>query len=213
MRLLRIAVACLLATVGLTIALGQGTPAHAAGRTPCDITKDGGAFKRGAFTSTPNVIAQIRVYSFAPGYRRTVTREVSTTNRYQAGAKIGGSLNTTVGNRFISQAEVSLHADFEASGEWSTDPKTTVTDVVVNTSRQNASFVFYRGSAKRVTAPVYVSVCRDDDGGSTRFGHIYWAKVGTFKTFTAPSAGALRCGAGTTNIDSVGRRALAIGCA
>lgn len=214
MRILRLAAAGLLTATTFAVALPQTTPAaDAAGRTPCNITKDGGAYKRGAFTVTPNVIAQIRVYSFAPGYKRTITKAVSNTNKYQAGAKIGGSINTKLGNKFIGQAEVSLHADFEASGEWSTERSTTVTDVVVNTSRHNASFVFYRGSSKKFVAPVYVSVCRNDDGGDTRFGHIYWSKVGTVQSFTTPSAGALRCGAGTANVDSVGRRALAIGCA
>lgn len=197
------------------LAVGAPLPVEAAtatSRPSCDVFNDGGRYKHGAWQTAGNVLAQISTYSFAPGYEQTVTKEVTKANKYMAGARLGGSIDTQIGNRWIAQAEVHLSAELSASGEWSTTSKTTVTDYIVNNSDHNATFVFYRGSALKVWAPAFVSVCKNDDGGDSRVGHLYWERVGAVQSFSIPSAGALRCGAGTDNVNSVGRRALRVGC-
>lgn len=214
MRTLRTFVLGALVASSLTVASAPVmTSASATTRPVCDLQRDGGEYRRGAFTVTSAVLAQIKTTTFPPHYKRETTVTVRDVDEYRAGAKIGGSLHTTLGNKWINQAEVELHADFEASGMWSTENVTTVTDTIVNNSSQNATFVFFRGSAKKVTAPIRVSSCQNDDGGDPMRGHLYWPRVGTFRTFTVPSDGAVRCGAGTENINSVARKALKVGCA
>lgn len=198
-------------------------PATASDRASCSVVSYIGHYSHGAFTSTRNVIAQIATDSYAPGYNHTVQHTVSKRWVIRAGIKgdIGLSTQSTaqLGNKWIEQAQATVNTQFHlnlqmsASGEYSSDNKTTVTDVVVNNSGHNATFVFYRGVADKVTAPVRLQVCRNDDGGSAQLGHVYLERVGQLATFSIPSSGAIRCGAGTANLNGVAKAALAMGCA
>lgn len=52
---------------------------------------------------------------------------MTTYDQYQAGATVGGSLNATLGSKWLSQAKVEISASLTANGTWSTENVSTVT--------------------------------------------------------------------------------------
>lgn len=193
----------------------SATPAQAATLqiTPaarCTVTSYIPKYKPGTWTVTYNVLAQLKDYSLPPSGKVTMTKTVTTLSKYRAGATISGSIDAKVGIPFLDQAEVKFGGNLSGSGAWSTENKTTVSATIANTSKHNATFVFFRGSSKKIVTPVLRSSC---DGGGSTVGTVVWRRVGTYRTFTVPTEGAARCGAGTANVDSVTKKALAVGCA
>ena len=210
LRGLRVALLTSLVSFGL-VAVSPAAPSSAA-RPTCHQLHFIPKYDSGRVTVAPS-IAQLNTKGFPPAYKRVTTLTVQKNDAYKAGAKIGGSYNTKVGNKLIGQAEVELNMELSASGEWSTGSTDTVTEEISNPTKHNATFVFFRGSTK-VTGDVMQSYCKDDvSGGNKYWGHVYWKKVGKWASFDRRDDGAYRCGAGTKNVNKIGKLALKLGCA
>lgn len=199
---------------GLAAPVTTAAPAQAATSYACDMRTYQSKFKHGAFKITGPRLSQFNTHSYAPGYSREVTLSVKNLDEYTSGFQASTTISASTGNKWIAEASVEASATFERSGSSSTEKSKTVTDTVVNNTRYNATFVFYRGSYRTFTAATYYSRCVQDGGFSDpNKGHTQWVRArATLRSFSEPSDGVLMCGAGTRNVNAVGRLALKTAC-
>lgn len=157
-------------------------------------------------------LTHLRVHSIPPSGTHEVTktsnwqRSLAASVRWSSGATV----STSVASKIIGKASAKTNLALRASGQVTTSSSVSVTDWVSNPTGANASFPFYRGwKVGRGSWRYYF--CEQAGGfGSTPWHVMY--KQGTWRSFASLSDGAVRCGAGTTNVDAVGRLAYAQGC-
>ena len=100
-----------------------------------------------------------------------------------------------------------------ANGKRTTSKSIKVTEYISNPTKRNQQFVFYKGYTK-ASGRFVKYVCRIYYLPGQNYGPAFVPTTsGTWRSFAVPGEGAIRCGAGTTNLGALARAALRIGCA
>lgn len=160
------------------------------------------------------IVLHLRTKAIPPSGSHKVTVKASTRTTVTASVKYGASANVATGlaERIIAKAEASMNVELQASGSRTAATTQTITDVIRNPTRQNATFAFFDGTM-RVTALWQHYYCKADHRGS-RSGRIVWQTGGRLTNWTVESDGSsVRCGAGTKNLNSIDKAGYAVGCA
>jgi hypothetical protein len=159
-------------------------------------------------------ITHLSTYSIAPGYHRTTKRTASEQLVLSASVtyKSGAHVEVGLPGKILGQAGAKVDLSLAASGKRTTSKSVTVTTYISNTTKKNAQFVFFRGQTK-ASGTFRKYFCRIYYLSGQNYGPAYVTyRDGKWKSYAIPGNGALRCGAGTSNLGSLSKLALKIGC-
>jgi hypothetical protein len=113
--------------------------------------------------------------------------------------------------RVIAKASANTQLTLKAAGSHTATTGLKVTDTISNRTGHNATFPFFKGT-KTASGRYRYYFCEEISSTTyPRPKHVFY-KPGTWRSYTGNSDGAVRCGAGTTNLDSVARLAYRVGC-
>jgi hypothetical protein len=156
------------------------------------------------------VLTHIRTFSMPPSASHRVTKTVThaTTLRAAASYKSNLSLSASGAARIFASASVSTHISLAGRGSHTRTTSVRVTDMIRNPTRHNATFVFYAGDTRAAGSYRYY-LCEQKHAYSA--WHVMYAP-GRWRSYGVHGDGAVRCGAGTRGVNSLGRLALRIGC-
>ncbi len=160
-------------------------------------------------------ITHLSTFSFAPGYRRTTERTASKQQVLSAAVRYSSSASVEAGlpGKILASASAQTKMSLAANGKRTTTSNVKITDYISNPTRHNAQFVFYKGQTK-ATGSFVKYACRIYYLPGQNYGPAFVTTTsGTWRSFAVPGEGALRCGAGTTNLGALARAALRVGCA
>lgn len=204
----QLAVACAtaLATALLVVAPAGTGSAAAAGYTHCEY----GDYKAKNKLISGNkkvAVTHLDTYPAAPGYSKTKTVKLEKRTVLRGSVKLSAEVSATLGNKIIKLGEAKVGLALRAAGSRTNNKTVKVTETIKNTSKKNATFVFFRGN-KHARGDWKRSYCKQLTG---KIGEVKWSK-GKWGSFDSMDDGAVRCGAGTKNLNSVAKRAYRIGC-
>jgi hypothetical protein len=135
-----------------------------------------------------------------------------TTVRASVAWGTGSSVEASAAAKILVKASVSTHLDLKAAGSHTAEGGVKVTDTVSNPTRQNATFPFFKGTKKAHGRYRYYFCEEVSSPTFPRPKHVFY-RPGKWRSYVGESAGAIRCGAGSTNLDAVARLAYRVGCA
>lgn len=156
-------------------------------------------------------ITHIKTVGISPGGSRKVSKTVNFQTRVSAAVNYSSSTSVSAG-KVLAKASAKVNMSLKASGSHTRSGSSTVSDRVVNRTRHNVQYVFYKGVTK-ANGSFRKYRCQHYYMPGQNYGYYKITYTpGRWRSYAIPGEGAVRCGAGTKNLGSLAKAALRLGC-